>query len=458
MIVIGLLLLVNTAWACSVVSVDAVGKQGACTGLGECDHGDEVKFTARTMELNFDFPYYLSTTPEGTYFPADFPYCGQGTPWTSTYNFLSINMDYECDSDSEKLYCLFAPEENPDFFKGHEALWAFDGINEEGLSVSALAFTHAFYEKPEDERTKETTSVCYSEFVAYALSNFKDIDSLEKHMKEPGFVMMNKVPEVFGLQFHWSVQDATGRDVVIEYNYHMPGKVQFYENTVGVMTNNPDFEWHVMNLNNYANMNIRGDPAFPTGSQKKNFAWVQEGKPMMVPNQIGTGTNMNGLPGDISPPSRFVKLFYTKAAVVAHEPPVVKENVPASGLAIVQNLIQQVWIPRGLETVHHLGHFKLQGYTQWTVVKVPRQRKFYYKGYADHRWRVVDLSQLTKEDYHSNFQDTLIDFQNYEMDMTKKFQEKNTPNQIPPHLQGRASASTKKAATILQKLLDLMEE
>ena len=32
------------------------------------------------------------------------------------------------------------------------------------------------------------------------------------------------------------------------------GKPHFYENTVGVLTNAPGFQWHVTNLNNYVNL------------------------------------------------------------------------------------------------------------------------------------------------------------------------------------------------------------
>lgn len=422
MIVFGLLLLVNAAWACTVCTIDVPTKDK-----------EDVKYTARTMELNLDLPYYLATTPKGTEIAGDFPYCAESTPFTTKYNFLSINMDYDC-TDPEvarhKIECTFGATED---FNGKTTVWAFDGMNEKGLSVSALAFTHAKYSSKEMV-AKAKTKICYPHFVHYALGKFATIEALEIAMKRKDFAMMDKEDDVFGLQFHWSVQDATGRDVVIEYNYHNPGRATFYENGVGVMTNNPDFEWHMMNLNNYVNVNGE-EPIWEADMQGTNTVWSQGEGFMKVPQFLGTGANMLGTPGDISPPGRFVRVWLTKQLATHHAPPVLEDNLPNSALTHAENIIQSVWIARGVEPVHKSPEttthdaFELHGYTQWTVIKVPKLMKFYYKGYSDHRLKLVDMTKLRRRDYQNGNKKMLIDFNNYVMDETKEFYKKRSPEE-----------------------------
>jgi len=53
---------------------------------------------------------------------------------------------------------------------------------------------------------------------------------------------------------HWAMADATGDSVVIEY---LDGVLHVNNNTVGVMTNDPDYQWHLYNLNNYVNLSPR---------------------------------------------------------------------------------------------------------------------------------------------------------------------------------------------------------
>merc|ERR1712151_905955 len=103
---------------------------------------------------------------------------------------------------------------------------------------------------------------------------------------------------------HWAVTDALGDSRVIECT-NGTGKCQVYSNNeVGVLTNDPEYPWMVTNLNNYAflspnwvleNNNIQKETQF--------------GK---VPYDKGAGFNLRGLPGDSTPPSRFVKTFFER--------------------------------------------------------------------------------------------------------------------------------------------------
>ena len=48
--------------------------------------------------------------------------------------------------------------------------------------------------------------------------------------------------------FHYTLHDATGASIVIEF---ANGQQNVIDNPIGVMTNGPEFQWHLTNLNNY---------------------------------------------------------------------------------------------------------------------------------------------------------------------------------------------------------------
>ncbi len=48
--------------------------------------------------------------------------------------------------------------------------------------------------------------------------------------------------------FHYTLHDVNGDSIVIEF---ANGQQHIYDNPLGVMTNGPEFPWHLTNLNNY---------------------------------------------------------------------------------------------------------------------------------------------------------------------------------------------------------------
>ena len=74
------------------------------------------------------------------------------------------------------------------------------------------------------------------------------------------------------------------------------GVPHFYENEVGVLTNAPGFEWQLTNLNNYVNLHP-GDASV----QKLSGITLQP---------TGGNSGFLGIPGDATPPSRFVRAAF----------------------------------------------------------------------------------------------------------------------------------------------------
>ena len=91
---------------------------------------------------------------------------------------------------------------------------------------------------------------------------------------------------------HWSIGDSE-RSIVVE---QMADGMHVHHDDVDVLTNQPTFGFHMENLRNY--MCVGNEMAEPATWGKASLsAW-------------GAGVSMHGIPGDVSSPSRFVRVAY----------------------------------------------------------------------------------------------------------------------------------------------------
>ena len=83
----------------------------------------------------------------------------------------------------------------------------------------------------------------------------------------------------------------------------MDGKLKVYDNPLGVLTNSPTFDWHLTNIRNY--VKISAVDAGPLKIAGMTFA------------PLGQGSGLLGIPGDPTPPSRFIRaLAYVQSGRV----------------------------------------------------------------------------------------------------------------------------------------------
>ena len=93
---------------------------------------------------------------------------------------------------------------------------------------------------------------------------------------------------------HWILADRN-RCLVLE---SMKEGLKIYENPIGILTNNPPFDYHMHHLTSFLNLTV-----LPPDNRFSD-------KIQMQPYSLGMGAI--GLPGDLSSPSRFVKAAFTK--------------------------------------------------------------------------------------------------------------------------------------------------
>ena len=238
-----------------------------------------------------------------------------------------------------------------------------EGINEAGLSAGLFFFpqygSYESYEAAQSDRTLVDLEVAQ-----WILTQFATIDEVKASIGDVRVVGLEANAVV-----HWRIGEPSGRQVVLEI---VDGVPHFYENEVGVLTNAPGFEWQVTNLNNY--VNLRPGDVEPYKMDEKTL------------RAFGATAGFLGLPGDDTPPSRFVRAAFFRATAPQR----------ATAFATVQecfHLLNNFDVPIGLE--HPAGECPdIPSATQWTSAIDLTHRVVYYKTAYNNTIRSIDLSQI----------------------------------------------------------------
>lgn len=246
-----------------------------------------------------------------------------------------------------------------------------DGLNEAGLAVGGFYFPgYAKYAKADaSNRSKALSAV---EYPNWLLTQFKTVEEVKKHYNDA--VIVDTAPKGWGMvpPFHYVVYDKSGKSVVIE---PIDGKLVIHDNPLGVITNSPDFEWHMTNLNNYVNLTTLGAaPVTIDGVKLQAFSM---------------GSGLHGLPGDFTSPSRFVRasVFSTSAVPAKNSSDAVLE---------VFHLLNQFDIPNGAVRDKKGKHTNIDT-TLATTVKDPKKSQYFFRTYKDQSIRMLDLNAYDKK-------------------------------------------------------------
>lgn len=174
-----------------------------------------------------------------------------------------------------------------------------DCANDKGLAVGGLNFPGKGFAKYEDNIIEGKINIPAYELPLWIASEFETVDEVEaaitgKNGESEGLAIINiaPTPQFSVSLLHWIVADKT-RCIVIEYK---EDGLHVFHDDIDVLTNQPDFDWHLENLRNY--IALTSDvPAETTWSEHNLQAF-------------GSGFGINALPGGFSSPSRFVRVAY----------------------------------------------------------------------------------------------------------------------------------------------------
>ena len=174
----------------------------------------------------------------------------------------------------------------------------YDAANEDGLAIAGLNFPgNAYY----NEIMEDKDNICQFELIPWILCNCKTVEDAKKLLVNINIVNTSFSENLKPTPLHWIISDKD-KSIVVEQV--KPG-LNIYDNPVGVLTNNPPFNYQMFNLNNYRNLKINnGQNSFSANLHLKEYC---------------QGLGSLGLPGDVSSMSRFVRTAFNKENSVIFE-------------------------------------------------------------------------------------------------------------------------------------------
>lgn len=243
----------------------------------------------------------------------------------------------------------------------------YDAVNEKGLCMAGLNFPGlAHYEKESPDKD----NVASYELIPWILGACDTVDQALLLLQR-----INITDTAFNDAFqptplHWIIADRT-RSITVEA---MADGLHIHDNPVGILTNNPPFDFHLYNLRNHMHVS--------TGPATNHFSTALELKP------YSNGMGGIGLPGDFSSASRFVRAAFVKLNSVAGD----TEEETVSQFF---HILSSVAMPRGCVQMQD-GRHEITLYSSCCNAD---RGIYYYTTYDNSRICAVDLHRENLDAY-----------------------------------------------------------
>ena len=340
-----------------------------CTSLVYLDAAGHA-YLGRTLELTSDLPYNL------VYFPAGLSFTSvtEGHPpldYVTARGILAVTMPGRLPTADAPL--------------GYADMKVLEGMNDAGLTFSLLSYPAAGGGQAAVAATQAALSA--SDLGTWALGQFGTVAEVKAALATQP-VMLEALAVLGGVEspFHYVVHDAGGAALVIEFN---KGEMTLHDNPIGVMTNGPEFGWHLTNMNNYT---------FLSNVDKSSASF---GGYRAVQPDSGIATA--GLPASNTSVGRFVRAaYYAQFAE--------KAETPDMAVMTTAHIMNNFDRPRGI-TIDYPdpeggGHLEVAGlapapdtayateYTCWTNVSDLDRKRFYLRTYRSLGYASFDLVDL----------------------------------------------------------------
>lgn len=310
----------------------------ACTGIvKKAENGDWVY--GRTLEFGANLiSFDLLFAPRGIEFTAETNGPEQkGMQWKSKYAHVG-----------------FSPFGMP---------LVADGLNEKGLACGAFYFPGwAEYQ----QASNESAVISNLDVVSWILSNFATLEEVVAAIRETKVIGLDYKPWGIIPPLHYIVVDREGNKAVFEY---VKGQLNIHDASIGTITNSPTYDWHLTNARNYIGLSTLNHPSVKVeGIELASF---------------GQGSGAIGLPGDFSPPSRFIRAtFLNQVTLLA------KNGL--EGVARTFKILNQFDIPKGAVKENKDNYEE----TQWTSAADLSNGAYFYHTAENPLIRFVSLKDL----------------------------------------------------------------
>lgn len=331
----------------------------ACTAF-QLRSNDGAQIYFRSMEFGYPFNSKVLVVPRGTDFTGTAPGAKPGKKWTAKYGFVGLNVD-------------IAPDV------------VADGQNEKGLAIGML-YLPGFAQYLDPAAAPGDKAIGSWEVLNYLLANCASVEEAVAALQDEVYVAQQEfAPFKEVLPVHYWIGDSTGKVVIAEY---VGGKLNIHDALLGTLTNSPPYDWQTLNVGNYVDIS-----------------------PVNVPlRQLGTFTSVNygqgsggvGLPGDMSPPSRFIRAslfshWATPGATAAETVNLgfhVLNTFDIFNGAIQSNTTDQTANTKGFLSSTGKPRLVNTDTTEWVVAHDRTNLKTYVRTYGGLDIQVVDLKAL----------------------------------------------------------------
>ena len=320
-----------------------LGPAYACTGIKiKCQDGAVI--FARTAEFGVDLDIRPIGIPAGANFVGSAPENKPGLAWTAKYAAIGANT-------------------------AGMPFITVGGLNEKGLHVGAFNLAEfAVYQDVTPADYGKTLN-CF-ELPNYLLTTTATVDEAIAALRKVKIADVG-IKEFDGAHFqlHYRIADQSGRAVVVEY---LEGELHVIENPLGAITNSPNFTWHLTNLTNYVNLSP--------------YAWPQVKLENLTLKPSSLGSGMNGLPGDFTSPSRFVR-------AVAFQETAAPSAKADDGIKTAFHLLNLFDIPKGA-SVQRAGGVDYPDITQVTTANDLTNLRFFLRTYENSQIRMITMADF----------------------------------------------------------------
>ncbi len=300
-------------------------------------------YFGRNLDLEYSYHETVTITPRN--YPFQFRKMGE-----KKSHYAMIGMAYVFDN-----YPLY-----------------YDAVNEKGLGMAGLNF-------PKNADYKEVVegkdNVAPFEFIPWILSQCADVLEAKDLLSRMNLAAIDFSEQLKASPLHWIIADKKSA-ITVEC---VKEGLKVYDNPVGILTNNPTFDKHLFQLNNYMYLS--------TEQIENHFS-----KDLEL-DAYSRGMGAMGLPGDLSSLSRFVKATFTKMNSLSGD----TESESISQFFHILGSVEQ---QRGL--VHMgAGQYEITIYSSCVNMD---KGIYYYRTYENSRITGVDMY---KEDLEGS---TLVNY------------------------------------------------
>ncbi len=241
----------------------------------------------------------------------------------------------------------------------------YDAANEHGLCMAGLNFPGNAYYPPLAEGKDNVASF---ELIPWILCQCRTVKEARRLLERINLCNTPFSDRMKPAPLHWILADRK-EAIVVE---SMRDGLHVHENPVGVMTNNPPFDYQLFNLNNYRHLQVdNGEDHFAAG---------------LTLDEYCQGLGGLGLPGDLSSMSRFVRIAFGRMNAISAE----DENFQVSRFF---HLLSTVEMTCGLCRTPE-GHWDITVYTSCINAE---KGLYYYTTYDNRRICCVSLHKTDLE-------------------------------------------------------------